>query len=204
MSDRGYINLLSHLHRPESSLPINAIAGSLAHYLSQLQPSPTPLAATAISSNLFLPLSHAKLSSLSTAFRHAVYLKSNLLHDEHGLGLFTPSVKVQLQEWIWSVLKGFEGGMAVLRLACAGGLLLGLGDLQVQGKVQSGTGRDHVEDEVVVALAEVMEMYEPGGGADWETAFQPAVERGQGNAADIKLCLNARLMFCQSEDFIWL
>ncbi|KAF7980482.1 hypothetical protein HWV62_37968 [Athelia sp. TMB] len=142
-------------------------------------PSPTPLAATAISSNLFLPLSHAKLSSLSTAFRHAVHLKANLLHDEHGLGLFTPSVKVQLQDWVWSVLKGFEGGMAVLRLACAGGLLLGLGDLQVQRKVKSGTGRDHVEDEVVVALAEVMEMYEPGGGADWETAFQPAVEQGQ-------------------------
>lgn len=175
--------MLSHLHRPASSLPINAVTGSLAHYLAKLQPSPTPLAATAISSPFFLPLSHVKLSTLTTAFRHAIHLKSKTLHEEHSLSLFTPGVKVQLREWVEGVLKGFEGGIAILRLACVGGLLLGLGDLQASGISRSGIGRDHVEDEVVVALAEVMEMFELGGSAEWGTAFQPAIEKGQGEVA---------------------
>jgi hypothetical protein len=184
MTDRSYTNLLSHLNRPSTNLPIESIAASLPHYLSS--PTPTPLTATTISSPFFTPpLSHPKLSALSTAFRYAVHLKHKSLIDDQsaeGLGtLFSRGVKIRLRDWVGSVLRGFEGGMAVLRLACAGGLLWGLGDLVGMGKLKVGGGeasRGKVEDEVVVALAEVMELYAQGGG--WEKEFQPVTEQGEG------------------------
>lgn len=181
MTDRGYTNLLTHLHAKHTSLPLNTISGSLAHYLSILDPSPTPLAATVISSTLFTPLSHVKLSALSTAFRHAVHLKHKSLSLDRGLGLFTRGWKVRLGDWVRDVLKGFEGGTGVLRLACLGGLLLGLGDLGERTKLKATDGRrGEVENEVVVAVAEVMELHELGQNEGWEKAFEPVTEQGEG------------------------
>lgn len=69
--------------------------------------------------------------------------------------------------------------MSVVRLACAGGLLLGLKDLKAHIGLISGQGA--VEDEVVVAFAEVMETYKPRQeGSGWEKEFQPATEQGEG------------------------
>jgi hypothetical protein len=177
----SYTILLSHLNRPSSSLPIPSISASLAHFLASLLP--TPLTAITVSSPLFnSPLSHVKLSVLFTTFRHAVHLTHKSLVDDQsaeGLGLlFSRGVKVRLGEWVAGVLKGLEGGMGVLKLACAGGVLLGLGDLEM-GSGEAGRGR--VENEVVVALAEVMELFESAqDGGDWEKEFQPVTERGEG------------------------
>jgi hypothetical protein len=95
-------------------------------------------------------------------------------------------VKVRLRVWVGDILKGLEGGMGVLRLTCAGGALLGLDDLERMGKLKTGSGeagRGWVEDEVVVALAEVMELYESAQGGGWEKEFQPATEEGEGMGA---------------------
>jgi hypothetical protein len=191
--DRGYTNLLFHLNRPSTALPLQTLTASLSHYLSSL-PSPTPLTAILITSSFFTPpRSHTELSALSTAFRHAVHLKHKSLIDDqsgNGLGtLFSRGVKVRLRDWVRDVLKGLEGGVGVLRLACAGGILTGLGDLEQVGKLKAGSGeagRGRVEDEVVVALADVMELYESAAhGGGWEKEFQPVA--GQGNG--IRACL---------------
>lgn len=107
-----------------------------------------------------------------------MHLKYNDLSSTQG-GLFELGLKARLKEWVLKVLNGFEGGMNVVRLACAGGLLLGLGHLK--GNTGLISGRGAVEDEVVVAFAEVMEMYEPlQKGSGWEKEFQPATEQGEG------------------------
>ena len=187
MADRGYTNLLFHLSRLSTSLPLQTLTGSLSHYLSSL-PSPTPLTAITISSPFFAPtLSHTELSALFTAFRHAVHLKhKSLIDDQSGIGLgmlFSRGVKVRLRDWVRDVLKGLEGGVGVLRLACAAGILSGLGDLEGVGKLKAGSGeagRGRVEDEVVVALAEVMELYEAAHGGGWEKEFQPVTGQSDG------------------------
>ena len=105
--------------------------------------------------------------------------------------LFSRGVKVRLRDWVGDVLKGLEGGIGVLRFTCAGGVLLGLGDLEGVGKLKMGSGeagRGRVEDEVVVALAEVMESYSVQGGG-WEKEFQPVTEQGGGMCASLLLII---------------
>jgi hypothetical protein len=108
---------------------------------------------------------------LSTAFRHAVHVKYRAISDDQG-GLFAQSSRTRLKQWAAAVLKGIQGGESVMRLACCGGLLLGLQDLK--GKVVLGDGGvwSRAADEVVVALAEVMDSHAhaqvPGA---WENEF---------------------------------
>src|SRR5882762_2231551 len=96
--DRGYTILLSHLHKPSSSLPLQSLQALISHYLS-ISSSPTPLSATIISSPLFRPFSHVKLSALTTAFRHAVHARLKFLEDEE-MGIFSRGVRVRMSEWI--------------------------------------------------------------------------------------------------------
>lgn len=182
MADRGYANLLTHLHRPSTSLQLKTISASLAHYLAHTIPSPTPLSAATISSPLFTStLSHAKFDALTVAFRGAVHLRWKGLKDETGYGVFTRGRNVRLREWAGEVLKGFEGGIPLMRLACAGGLLIGIEDLKVSGKADLiGKGRGKVENEVLISLAEIMETFEPRRDGGWEKEFWPAIEEGQG------------------------
>ncbi|TFK39012.1 hypothetical protein BDQ12DRAFT_604733 [Crucibulum laeve] len=194
-ADRGYTTLLTHLHNPTSPLPFTTIQGALAHHLANLSPLPTPLAATAVSSPLYLslPLTHIKLQSLSIAFRHASHLKYRALieaekNQSQVASLFRKSTQAAMGQWANEVVKGVQGGHPVLRLACCTGLLLGVHDLKVVGKtgeeegVDLGKPREGVEDEVVVALAEVMDIYAYAylsvptsfGAEEWEKEFQPA------------------------------
>lgn len=175
--DRGYTILLTHLHRPTTTLPLETIAASFSHYLATITPSPTPLAATIISSPLFIPVSHPKLQILFTGFRHAVHFKHNNLSNNQG-GLFDLGLKTRLRKWVLGVLKGFEGGMGIVRLACAGGLLIGLEDMK--GRITLASGRGAVENKLVVAFAEVIELYEHSQeGSGWEKEFQPVTEQGE-------------------------
>jgi hypothetical protein len=197
-TDRGYTILLSHLHSPTSKLPLSTLQGALAHHLATVSPLPTPLAATAITSPFYLsqPFTYEKLQSFSTAFRHASHLKYRALVDAAKTrsrmhALLGSSMQATMGQWVMDVLQGVHGGHPVLRLASCSGLLLGVEDLKAGEKsekqegIDVGTARFAVEDENVVALAEVMDTYAYGftsgtslnGVEEWEKEFQPA---GQG------------------------
>ncbi|KAF8158558.1 hypothetical protein B0H34DRAFT_709390 [Crassisporium funariophilum] len=194
-SDRGYTILLSHLHNPGTNLPLSTIQGALAHQLATVSPLPTPLAATAVSCPLYLtqPFTHTKLQSLSTAFRHATHLKYRAQVDAEKTrtkvgSLFGRSIQGNIGQWVTDTLKGVQGGNSVLRLACCSGLLLGVEDLKIGERsekkegIDVGRARSGVEDETVVALAEVMDAYGYGFASnpssvvveEWEKEFQPA------------------------------
>jgi hypothetical protein len=176
---REYTILLSHLHRPSSSLPLSTHQSLISHFLAHT-PTPTPLTATVISSLLFRPFSHAKLVTLVTAFRHAVHLRLKALQDEETT-LFTRGIRPRMAEWVRSLVKGFKGGHAVIRFVSAGGILLGLGDLRETLGADSGSGsvRAKTEDELIVALTEIMELYGAPKDSAWEKEFQPETEHGE-------------------------
>lgn len=173
-----------------------------------MQPSPTPLAATVISSPLFRRASgygsgsgygngsvsgigigigigpgtgtgttagaHAKLESLSTAFRHALHLKVKALKTEAEQSgfIFGRGWKGRLAEWVQGVMKGLQGGEEMLRLSCYTGLLLGLGDWEVDLDAKESRMRRKVEEELVISLAEVMELYPHKTSLGWEHEFK--------------------------------
>lgn len=188
MSERGYVNLVRHLARPTSSLPLPTLQASIAHYLAHgtpLQPSPTALAAAALSSPLFLPPALPALSALSSALRHAVHLRVALLVETQKQasvlsGVFGADPAREVERWVGDVVKGFRGARAVARLACAGGLLLGLEDQEETLRAHRGRTRGRVEEEVVRALGEVVDGHAGAGG--WEEDFRREVS-GTGECA---------------------
>ncbi len=189
--DKGYTNLLAHLHNSSPALPLPTIQSALAHYLANLSLPPTSLAATALSSALYTaqPFTHEKTHSLLTVFRHATHLKYRVLTEDSKsrsrVGkLFTKSLSAALGQWLDDVVKGIQGGHSILRLSSLSGLLLGIHDLELDAKntmkhsIQLGNSRNGVEDELIVATAEVIDSYSyafmsvPAGG--WESEFQPS------------------------------
>ncbi|TFY64171.1 hypothetical protein EVG20_g6041 [Dentipellis fragilis] len=196
MADRGYSVLLSHLHKPSSTLPLDTLRTLITFNLAHT-PTPRPLSATIISSPLFRPFSRAKLTALLTAFRHAVHVRLTVLEDEDKTaGIFRRGVKPRMEEWVKSVVMGFSGGQGMIRLVGAGGILLGLEDLKERLGAQQGSGgaRARSEDEVVVAVAEVMDVY--GGPKDsaWEKEFQPETENGQVDVLHMALLFAAQFL----------
>ncbi|KAI8986188.1 hypothetical protein BD414DRAFT_440834, partial [Trametes punicea] len=185
MSDRGYINLIRHLTRSTSNLPLDTLQASIAHYLAR-PPVPvpgtsTPLVAAALGSPLFRPYTHAKLAALALAFRHAVHLRVGLLREEAerkpgGLLSRGVDVRAKLARWTREVREGFAGSEAVVRLACASGLLLGLEDWEadLRFKEKEAKRRGRIEEEVVIALAEVVDEYAREG-SGWEKDFKRTV-----------------------------
>ncbi|EED77947.1 predicted protein [Postia placenta Mad-698-R] len=191
MADRGYLYILSYLHHPTAALTLSTVQSAVAHYLANIHQSPTSLTASVISSPLFRRLSHDKLDVLCTAFRHAVQLKVKLLHDEKR-GLFARSVHYMTGEWVKDVLEGFRGGHSSLKLACCGGLLLGLEDVEHELHARDGRMRRSVEEVVVLALAEVIDTYSyvryP---ADWAKDFKSESEDGE-EPLSLSLLLSSR------------
>ncbi|TBU54621.1 hypothetical protein BD310DRAFT_1041642 [Dichomitus squalens] len=188
MSDRGYINLIRHLTRATSTLPLETLQASIAHYLARppvpVPGTPTPLAATTLASPHFRPYTYQKLSALSVAFRHAVHLRLAVHKEEaekHPGGLLARGVDVagRTAKWLGAVLEGFRGSVAVVRLACAAGLMLGLEDWEAELglKKKGARARAKVEEEVVIALAEVVDGY-TGVGSGWEKDFKRTLEAG--------------------------
>ncbi|KAF7767893.1 hypothetical protein Agabi119p4_7136 [Agaricus bisporus var. burnettii] len=190
--DRAYTNLLAQLHTTSPSLPLATIQSALAHYLANLAPLPTPLAATAVSSALYLaqPFTNEKLHSLLTAFRHAIHLKYRGIKEDIKTrprieNLFSKSLNGALSSWVTDVVKGTQGGHHILRLSSLSGLLLGIHDLELESgtlsnrdQIQLGSARSALEDELIIATAEVMDAHSPrptpesSGG--WESEFQPS------------------------------
>ncbi|KAI0755127.1 hypothetical protein C8Q80DRAFT_1143166 [Daedaleopsis nitida] len=186
MSDRGYINLIRNLTRSTSTLPLETLQASIAHYLARppvpIPSSPTALTATVLSSPLFRPHTYQKLTTLAVAFRHAVHLRV-VVHrneaDEHPAGLLSRGVNVpgRLAKWCRVVMEGFSGSAAVVRLACASGLLLGLEDWEKELKMKEKEARVRAkaEEEVVLALAEVVDTYAKEG-SGWESDFKQSMQ----------------------------
>ncbi|KAF8919054.1 hypothetical protein CPB85DRAFT_1430204 [Mucidula mucida] len=175
-----YSNLLAHLQQPTSSVGFETIQGALSHHLAHLSPLPTPLAASAVSAPLFLshPLTFAKLDTLSTAFRHAVHIKYDLLTkdaEESSMtkALFTRGPRTRLGQWVGALINGLQGGQPIMRLACSTGVLMGMNDFE-KLRAQKGPA----ENEVVLSLAEVMDLFRSfqlssASSSEWEKEFQP-------------------------------
>ncbi|KZT73966.1 hypothetical protein DAEQUDRAFT_363943 [Daedalea quercina L-15889] len=179
MADRGYFALLSHLYHPGATLTLPTVQAAIAHYLARLSQPPTSLSASVISSPLFKRFSYAKLEALCTAHRHAVQLKVKLLDEDKG-GIFSRSLHARLREWTKGILEGFKGGHAVSKLVCCGGLLLGFEDLEGELHLGNGGVRGLVEDETVLALAEVLDTYSyVPYSTDWAKDFKSESEDGE-------------------------
>lgn len=182
--DRAYSILLSQLHKPSPALSLESLQGLISHCLSQTSTptAATPLTATIISSPLFRPFSHPKLAALSTGFRHAAHLRLSVLKKEPQ-SIWSRGVSHALQDWTKAVIKGFAGGQGILRLVAAGGLLLALDDLGRELTNDPGHSRvrRRAEEEVVIAVAEVMDVYASLPGDGWEQEFHPDTERGEGS-----------------------
>jgi hypothetical protein len=178
----AYIHLLSHLNRPSSSLPLDALNSAIAHHLANYPPSPTPLAAAVVSSQHFRVISLSRLQALTTAFCHASHSKYKALQDDNGT-IFTRSPDTRFKDWVSAVLKGLQGADPIIRLACSGGLLLALHVLDSSG---DGLCRGRVEDEVVVCLAEIMDKYaEMQSASTWEREFRAMSDSQEGLAPAI-------------------
>ncbi|KAJ3892806.1 hypothetical protein GG344DRAFT_44592 [Lentinula edodes] len=172
MSNHAYTNLLQHLHRAQPALPLETIQSALAFHIANHSLVPTPLAATAITSPLFLsyPFTLSRLQTLSNSFRHAIHLKFTLLSGPR-FSFFERSISAHLAQWTKELIKGLQGGNPLLRLAAASGILLGLEDLRTQAKANSlDVDSNSMEDEIVLAFAEVMDQ--EGVGREWESEFQ--------------------------------
>lgn len=169
-------HLLTHLQNAEPTIPLPTLLAALSHHLSVDTPTPAPLAAAAISSPVFLaqPETHDRLQGLVGAFRHAVHLKHEALlkaeKESWGItrAIFSKSIQWGLRDWVQEALKGVQGGRAVLRLACSVGILLG-----TKGVKGVYIDVEKIEDEIIIALAEVMDAYAHHNRAsDWEREFQ--------------------------------
>ena len=178
--------LLSHLLNDQSTAPLSAVQAALSHHLAHIQPLPTPLAAAAVSSPFYLsrPQTHDKLQSLAAAFRNAVHLKLQAVEKASELktalaSVFSRDAQSAIAQWTVDIVKGLHGGQAIMRLACLTGLLLGIVDIEKTKNEKglafnAGRGRNMVENEFVIAVAEVVDAYaEPK--SDWEREFRPAV-----------------------------
>src|ERR1700722_9751817 len=178
VQDQGYANLLACLRQSTTDLPLSTIQSTISHYLAHAFPSPTPLAAIVVSSPLFLPYSHAKLDILVTCLRHAVHFKYKLLETSRG-GLFQKGMVGSLGDWTKCVIAGLKGGQPMMRLAAAGGLLMGLEDISANVRLDGVRWLRDVQDQVILSVAESIDLYVRTTGG-WEKEFQPETENGEG------------------------
>lgn len=197
-SDRGHTLLLSSLGRSNTTkTPLSTIQALIVHYLANIRPSPTPLAATIVSSPVFLPFSHSKLEALSTSFRHAVHSKLQVLKADSN-GLFSPSLDTQLNVWSLAIFQGLEGGNAIIRLACCSGLLLGLEDILQHLPAKKRDVKGIAEDELVMTFADVIDQFSTSD--TWGKEFHSAAESA--NALALSLIIASQsLLLVPSQKF---
>jgi hypothetical protein len=101
-----------------------------------------------------------------------------------------------MTEWVRGLLKGFKGGQAVIRFVCAGGILLGLEDLKGKSGTDpvGGSVRTKTEDELMIALTEITELYGAPKDAAWEKEFQPETEHGELDVLSLTMLFAAQLL----------
>ena len=167
--NQEFQNLLIHLQQPSSKLEIRSLAGAVSHYIATLPlPYPTTVAASVIASPRW---NDSNVIILLTAFRQAVHTKRTILSAEPG-SFLSPTRSTRFKHWTRGVYDGLKGGGVTLRGAALGGLLLGLED--VKKELDAGLVGSRIEDEVVVAFAELFDA--PSTGDDWEQEFRPSTK----------------------------
>ena len=167
--NQEFQNLLKHLQQPSSKLEIRSLAGAIAHYMATLPlPYPTTVAASVMASPRW---DDSNLTLLLTAFRQAVHTKRTILSAEPG-SLLSPTRSTKFKQWMRGVYDGLTTRNVTLRGAALGGLLLGMED--VKEELDAGVVGSRVEDEVVVAFAELFGA--PNTGDDWEQEFRPSTK----------------------------
>ncbi|KAG1822504.1 uncharacterized protein BJ212DRAFT_1328449 [Suillus subaureus] len=190
--DRGHTLLLSSLGRSNTTeTPLSTIQALIVHYLANIYPSPTPLAATIVSSPIFIQFSLSKLEVLSTSFRHAVHSKLQVLKADSS-GLFSPSLDTQLNVWSLAIFQGLEGGHAIIRLACCSGLLLGLEDILQHLPAKMRGVKGIAEDELVMTFADVIDQFSTSD--TWRKEFHSAAESADALALSLIICSQSLLL----------
>ena len=184
LSDRGYTLLLTSLgtRRPQSKTSLTTIQPLIVHYLANINPSPTPLAATIVGSPIFHTFLLSELEFLSTSFRHAVHSKLQALKAASS-GLFSPSLDTQLNIWSLAIFQGLEGGDPVIRLACCSGLLLGFEDILQHLPARKRDVKNVVEDELLMTFAEVIDQLSMSD--SWGEEFGSAAQSGMSMASAV-------------------
>jgi hypothetical protein len=101
-----------------------------------------------------------------------------------------------MTEWVRCLVKGFKGGQALIQFVSAGGILLGLDDLKNKLGADPGSGsvRAKTEDELIIALTEIMELYGAPKDSAWEKEFQPETEHGELDALSLSLLFAAQFL----------
>ena len=144
---------------------------------------------------------------------------STLSSSSQGIlsSVFSLPIESKLSTWTRDILNGLQGGPSATRFSCLGGLLIGLEDLEREkaarkaGHTTDPEGkqdvdevvtarrrtRRKVEEEVIMALAEVMEEYplplndQPTNGSrpglEWELEFVQGASRMTGRSGCIPI-----------------
>ncbi|KAL5520027.1 hypothetical protein ACEPAG_1687 [Sanghuangporus baumii] len=171
--DRGYLNLLAHLREEKLRISFDALQAAICHYLIHLpatQPTPAPLTASVISSSLWRPFTFKCCFSLGNTFRVSVRQKLAELNKKER-GLFDTSISSDLTGWLSGILEGLKDGVPLLRMSIAGGIRLGLED--IQDATLSRSLLRKIEGIVVLAFAEAVEMSNPAND-QWTSEFSYA------------------------------
>jgi hypothetical protein len=164
--DANFKNLLTLLQKPADKLHPGLVP-ALSHYLSVL-PSPTPssLTAAAIASPVWRD---SNLPELFLAFRQAAHYKASSLLEQAPAGLsFSPGPSWHYRIWVRSVYSGARTGTPETRAAALGGLLSGLEE--VKPRLDAGSAKSAVEDEIIIALADHFDGI--GDENSWQKEFQ--------------------------------
>ena len=176
LEDRQYLNLLSHLRRPSSSLPVETLRSTLPYYLSKLSiEHVTTLTATVLASGYWLPVSVERAPILGTVFQHALLLRHKNIEEEKNNSFLSlsRSIRSQLNSWIEAVLKGASSGDLLLRLYIYGGVISGAKQLElIDEDLNSMDSR--TQSAFVTVTAELLANEAPR--ARWNQEFRSARE----------------------------
>ncbi|KAL5501595.1 hypothetical protein ACEPAH_8855 [Sanghuangporus vaninii] len=192
--DRGYLILLAHLREEKPRISFDALQAAICHYLIHLpttQPTPSPLTASVISSPLWRPFTFKGCLSLGNTFRVSVRQKFAELNKKER-GLFDTSISIDLISWLSGILEGLKDGAPLLRMSIAGGLRLGLDDIQ-DAKLSRSLLRK-AEGIVVLAFAEAVEMSNSAND-QWTSEFSYAEKGSNEDLAELSVLL-ASQYFC--------
>ena len=135
-------------------IPQETLYGALTHFLSHLPNSQLPSLITTVVSSPSLWLSSEHVDGVREAFRVSVSTKCS---DSAGTNRWFGSFRRQRESraWLSAVAHPIVSSEnSISRVACLTGLLQGLHEVDV---VDWGSGRDDVEEEVAVLLADAVE-----------------------------------------------
>lgn len=172
LEDRQYINLLAHLRKDASNLPMKTFQSTLPYYLSRLAVEHvTTLTATVLASGYWLPVNTERALALASIFQQATTLKYKLVDEAKQKSVFSLSRSRQSQmgSWIRAVMRGGANGNSLLRLSVHGGLNAGIQQIsRLEEDISS------LASEPQKAFITAMSESFNSNTSSWNTEFQPS------------------------------